>query len=255
MRTRAPWWRVRDRPRRSSVDRERWVLVSLGAITIVAAVLMYVVPTVVTASILLVPLVLGSLLLPPRLIPGLTGFVVLVLAVETLIEFGVTDISGRRWVNIVVVCGMAATAVWLARRRTALGITGLRGDTILLDLRERIGRQGILPPLPRDWYADAATRPAGGATPFAGDFIVAHLSADNRWFSVAVVDVSGKGVDAGSRSLLLSGALGALLGSVPPDRFLLAANDFLVRQEWQEGFATAVHVCLDLTDGRYEIRS
>jgi hypothetical protein len=241
--------------RRSSADRERWLLATLIAATLVSAVLMFAFPAVVSAAILMVPLVVGSLLLPPRLIPGFVGFVFLVLMVETVIEFGTEGIPARRWVNIVVVSGMSAVVVWLARRRTALGITGIRGDTILLDLRERIGRQGVMPPLPRDWYADAATRPAGGTTPFAGDFTVAHLSGDQRWLSVAVVDVSGKGVDAGPRSLLLSGALGALVGSVPPDKFLLAANDFLVRQEWHEGFATAVHVCLDLTSGSYEIRS
>jgi len=255
VRSRVPWWRARERLRRSSADRERSLLVALGAVTLLAAVLMYAFPAVVTAAILLVPLVVGSLLMPPRLIPGFVGFVVLALVVETVLEFGFSGISARRWVNIAVVLAMGVVVVWLARRRTALGIPGIRGDTILLDLRERIGRQGVLPPLPPDWYAETATRPAGGATPFAGDFTVAHVSTDQRWFSVAVVDVSGKGVDAGPRALLLSGALGALVGSVPPEEFLRAANDFLVRQKWHEGFATAVHVCVDLTVGSYEIRS
>ena len=228
---------------------------TLCAATLLAAVLMYLFPEVVTAAILLVPLVLGSLLMPPRLIPSFVAFVLVVLVVETLVEFGLGDFPPRRWLNIVVILAMSAALVWLARRRTALGVTGIRGDTILLDLRERIGRQGVLPLLPQDWYADAATRPAGGATPFAGDFTVAHLSSDGSAFSVAVVDVSGKGVDAGPRSLLLSGALGALVGSVAPGEFLRAANDFLVRQDWREGFATAVHVCVDLTRGTYEIRS
>jgi serine phosphatase RsbU (regulator of sigma subunit) len=55
--------------------------------------------------------------------------------------------------------------------------------------------------------------------------------------------------------LLLSGAFGGLLGALPAARFLPAANDYLLRQDWSEGFATAVHLSLDLTTGEFEIRS
>ena len=34
-----------------------------------------------------------------------------------------------------------------------------------------------------------------------------------------------------------------------------AANDYLLRQEWEEGFATAVHLSLDLATGRFEVRT
>jgi serine phosphatase RsbU (regulator of sigma subunit) len=72
---------------------------------------------------------------------------------------------------------------------------------------------------------------------------------------VAVVDVSGKGEAAGTRALLLSGAFGGLLGALPPHQFLLAANDYVLRQGWDEGFATAVHLSLDLATGDYELRT
>ena len=65
-----------------------------------------------------------------------------------------------------------------------------------------------------------------------------------------MVDVSGKGEEAGTRALLLSGAFGGLLGALPPAEFLPAANDYLLRQDWDEGFATAVHLSLDLADRR-----
>jgi serine phosphatase RsbU (regulator of sigma subunit) len=97
-------------------------------------------------------------------------------------------------------------------------------------------------------------RSAGGSA-FAGDFIVGSRSADGRWLQVAVVDVSGKGEQAGSRSLLLSGAFGGLLGALDPPSFLPAANDYLLRQDWSEGFATAVHLSLDLETGDFELRS
>jgi serine phosphatase RsbU (regulator of sigma subunit) len=101
---------------------------------------------------------------------------------------------------------------------------------------------------------ESAARSAG-FTSFAGDFLVAHRAEDRAALSLVLVDVSGKGVDAGTRSLLLSGALGGLIGAVSPDRFLPSANEFLLRQAWDEGFATAVHVHLDLVTGDYEIRS
>jgi serine phosphatase RsbU (regulator of sigma subunit) len=94
---------------------------------------------------------------------------------------------------------------------------------------------------------------AGGSS-FAGDFIVGSRSHEH-FLEVAVVDVSGKGAQAGSRSLLLSGAFGGLLGALPPDGFLPAANDYLLRQDWSEGFATAVHLSLDLSTGAFELRS
>ena len=60
-------------------------------------------------------------------------------------------------------------------------------------------------------------RPAGGSS-FGGDFLVS--SCDGKTLEVALVDVAGKGVDAGTRALLLSGAFGGLLGSVPQGEFL-----------------------------------
>ena len=71
-------------------------------------------------------------------------------------------------------------------------------------------------------------RPAGGAS-FGGDFVVS--TCDGKTLEVAVVDVSGKGIDAGTRALLLSGAFGGLLGSVPASEFLSACNAYLRRAE------------------------
>jgi len=79
------------------------------------------------------------------------------------------------------------------------------------------------------------------------------LTEDGRRFEVVLVDVSGKGRGAGSRSLHLSGAVSGLLGSVTPEEFLPAANAYLLRQEWDEGFATAVHLAVDLVTGAYTV--
>ena len=100
--------------------------------------------------------------------------------------------------------------------------------------------------------AEMALRPAGGQS-FSGDFVVAARTNGGRTLEVVLTDVSGKGMDAGSRALLLSGAFGGLLGSLPPHAFLPAANGYLLRQDWDEGFATSIHLVLDLDSGDYEL--
>ena len=156
--------------------------------------------------------------------------------------------------GLVSVAVTGLVAYEFARSREETGLSGLRSDTVLLELRRRLEQQGRLPQLPPGWRAEAVVRPAGGG-PFSGDFVVSARPGDGHRLEVAVADVSGKGVDAGTRALLLSGALGGLLGSQDAEDFLPAANAYLVRQDWDEGFATAVHVVLDLVTGKYVITS
>ena len=141
-------------------------------------------------------------------------------------------------------------AVLMARTRGKLGVQGLRGDAMLLELRDRLKSQGELPPLPKDWGGKVVLKQAGGSS-FGGDFLVSMRDEDK--VEIALVDVSGKGVDAGTRALLLSGTFGGLLGSGVD--FLPACNTYLHRQRGDEGFVTAVHVRLDLATGDYTITS
>ena len=90
---------------------------------------------------------------------------------------------------------------------------------------------------------------------YAGDFLVADLSDDQRRLEVILVDVCGKGTAAGPAALQFAGALGGLLGALPPVELFRAANDFLLRQHEDEQFATAVHLLVDLEEGTYEITS
>ena len=71
-----------------------------------------------------------------------------------------------------------------------------------------------MPVLPDGWQAWSCILSAHGDR-FSGDFVVAHLSASGHRLEIVLVDVSGKGTRAGTRSLLLSGALGGLLGADP----------------------------------------
>jgi hypothetical protein len=154
-----------------------------------------------------------------------------------------------------IMATIAVTAVFadvLARTRAKLGLQGLRGDQMLIELRDRIRAQGKLPQLGDGWGSEVVLRPAGGAS-FGGDFVVS--ACDGKTLEVALVDVSGKGIDAGTRALLLSGAFGGLLGSVPRSDFLGVCNAYLRRGRWNEGFVTAVHLWINLTSGEYVIAS
>jgi hypothetical protein len=153
---------------------------------------------------------------------------------------------------VVVVAATAAVVHLLARSRGRLGVQGTRGDSMLVDLRDRLTAQGEMPELPEGWSAEVVLRSAGGAS-FSGDFLVATRSEDGHTLEVALVDVSGKGAAAGTRALLLSGAFGGLLGSVPHEDFLPATNRYLLRQQWEEGFATVAHVMVDLRSGDYVV--
>ena len=223
----------------------------LCGVGVLIGVLQYSVPVVPLAA-LIIPMVFGNLILGPRTLPWAVVFLLGVLVVVAAAT--PTLLDGRRIGGVVVIFLVGLIILVSSFRRTNLGVAGVRGESMLVDLRDRIHNQARMPGLPDTWYAEAVMRSAGGSS-FAGDFMVASRSHDGRSLQVAVVDVSGKGEQAGSRSLLLSGAFGGLLGALPAESFLPAANDYLLRQDWSEGFATAVHVSLDLGTGAFELRS
>lgn len=196
-------------------------------------------------GLMILPVLAGGLLLWPRALRILFGLVALMLAYDALYRR-----AGPGIIATVVVTGVFADV--LARTRWKLGVQGLRGDRMLIELRDRIRAQARLPALPAGWQSAAVLRPAGGAS-FGGDFLVSWC--DGKTLEVALVDVSGKGVDAGTRALLLSGAFGGLLGSVPQGEFLSACNAYLRRGPALEGFVTAVHLALDLATGEYTLSS
>lgn len=224
----------------------------LAALAVVLTVVSSLDFAAVGASVLALPL-LGAGLLLERRDARAVAAVVLVCFLYDVLAFGV----GRGGVGLgapVVLAVTAGVAYEFSRFREDTGLSGASGQDVLVELRQRLQVQGELPSLPRPWAAQSVVRPAGGG-PFAGDFVVSALTHGGRCLEVALVDVSGKGVAAGTRALLLSGALGGLLGSVPTRQFLAAANAYLERQDWIDGFATAVHLALDLTDGRVEVAS
>jgi hypothetical protein len=239
LRWQSRWWTTSDSQ----------PLVGLIGVTLLIGAALWSLPAWFPLMLLLVPLVVASVLLGPRLLPWYVVFLLLVLAIVAPQQ---PVIDTRTLIAVAVIFGLGLYFLFASFRRSRLGVAGLRGESMLVDLRDRILKQGRIPDLPPSWYAASELRSAGG-TAFAGDFVVASRVGDR--LDLAVVDVSGKGERAATRALLLSGALGGLLGAVPPAQFLPAANDFLLRQEWEEGFATAVHLSIDLGSGDFIVRT
>jgi hypothetical protein len=206
-------------------------------------------PSVMPWSSFLPVVVLAGLFLPPR------WLAVVLLVIAVLLAYDGWSLMGKQkdfFGAMVVIVALAAMMTWLAVSRAPLGVQGTLAVSMLVDLRDRIRAQSELPALPEPWHAEVEVESAY-SEPFAGDFAVANISDAGDRFEVALVDVSGKGLDAGTRALLLSGALGSLLGAMDPADLLGAANSYLIRQDWNDGFATAIHVALELDTGRFSV--
>jgi hypothetical protein len=206
------------------------------------------VPLWVPPSVFLLLLLLGSFQL------RLQGLIVLcaVVAVEIAVLWSLDHPTLVPGTLVVLALSIVAVLVF-ARSRDRLGLQGAPGELMLVDLRDRLAAHGRIPELPAGWRVDTALRSAH-AEAFSGDFMVATTREGDQ-LEIVLVDVSGKGQDAGVRSLLLSGAFGGLLGAMPRTEFLGAANEYLLSQAWEEGFATAVHLAVHLGTGEYWLAS
>ena len=247
-------WLTRSSRRFRASGRPTWgpTLLVLTAVCAVLAVLTVAFPTGVPASIFVLVIVLGGFFLPVR------GLALLYLAIAVaLLYVAARRHNGTTPLNRSVVLLLGVTAllmVWIAHSRARLGVQGTAGESMLVDLRDRLRAQGELPVLPRAGMPrSSCARPTATSSRVTSWWPRPATRASS--FELALVDVSGKGAGAGTRALLLSGALGGLLGAMPPEQFLAAANDYLLRQRWTEGFATAVHVAIDLRSGDFTVDS
>lgn len=199
-------------------------------------------PTIAVPSLLIVVLLSASFVM------GATALIYLEVIIA--LSFVFMAASGNVvFGQVLGVFASGALVMWWMRFRARHGLAGTQSDTMLLEVRERILGLANIPQLPGEWSAEAVIRPALGAS-FAGDFAV-FADGSGGSLEMALFDVSGKGTHAAARALLLQGAYGGLIGSMPFGEFLPAANSFLLRQHWDEGFATAAHVHINLATGRY----
>lgn len=238
--------RLSDQTRQQFITKNRRVAFGLALVTIAIALLAaHLSEWWFSPGVMILPILAGGLLLWPRALRILIAVVAACLVYDVI-----KDKAGPG-----IIVTIAATAYFsdvLSNTRGKLGTRGLRADRMMIELRDRIRAQGTLPELGDGWGSAVVLRPAGGSS-FGGDFVVSH--SDGKSLEVALVDVSGKGMDAATRALLLSGAFGGVLGSVPPEQFLPAANAYLRREPADEGFVTAVHLSIDLSSGEYTLYS
>ncbi|MEP7035229.1 MAG: PP2C family protein-serine/threonine phosphatase [Dermatophilaceae bacterium] len=225
-------------------------IVAALALVLVSALLAFLLiqwPSAMPWSAFVPVMVVGGLFLPPR------WLAVVLLAIGLMLGYAgwMRVLDQTSFTGSVVVSAVVAVMMsWLAVSRARLGVQGTLGESMLVDLRDRLRAHGELPTLPEPWHAEVALQSAYGDS-FSGDFVVASRSNTRDQLEVALVDVSGKGMNAGTRALLLSGAIGGLLGAMEPPDFLSATNSYLIRQGWGEGFATAIYVALDLDTGSF----
>jgi hypothetical protein len=240
-RRRRPWLDAGPEPERLS-----FAFFFLFATLVGLAMLAF--PDYVSITAIVLPLVIGSVFLGPRELPW---FVVYNVVLLTLALPRVPNFNNRILFTVVVLFLLAFVIMLTSFRRSRLGIAGTMGESMLTELSDRIQGQGVLPDLPPPWHAESEIRSAGG-TRFSGDFFVVGDVATGR-LDVSVVDVSGKGDRAGTRALLLAGAMGGLVSAVEPAEFLPATNTYLINHPWQDGFATAIHLSVDLATGDFRV--
>ena len=231
--------------RQFTTGNRRMAFIASAAVIAIAVAAVHVSVWWFSPGVMILPILAGGLLMWPRALHIFFIFV----AAGVVYDL----VKGKAGPGIVATIVLTAVfADVLSRTRKKLGVQGLRGDRMLLELRDRIQAQGKLPRLGEGVGLVGGAQQAGGAS-FGGDFVVS--SFDGKTLEVALVDVSGKGIDAGTRALLLSGAFGGLLGSVPREEFLPACNAYMRRGAATEGFVTAVHLSLDLASGEFVIAS
>ena len=239
--TRIVGWRTGTR------EGQTFFLLILSAILVAITVISFIHYSSAPIVAFIIPILLGTLTLRYRPLMLL----VIVAGVGLTITVTKEGLDPVRF-SALIMMGISALIVLAGASRIRSGLPGLLSEAMLLDLQSRLLAQGKVPPLPQGWGAQSAMKSAGGAK-FAGDFMVSGLSDCGTTLDMVLVDVCGKGVTAGTQSLHFSGALGGLIGALSPEELFAAANRFLLRQNWEDGFATAVHVAVNLQSGEFSI--
>jgi hypothetical protein len=235
--------------RTGSRGSQAFLLVVLLGLVGIAVGVGSLVEVLVPVSMWFLFLMLGTMLL--RFVPlAVLGLVLLAVAWWTSIETGFATASRSAALAIFAV-GLLLALYQASKQRSGLPMA--LSEAVLSQLRDRLQRQGVVPALPNGWRSQSATITANGPS-YAGDFLVADLR-EGRWLEMALVDVCGKGTSVGPQALQFAGALGGLIGALPPAELMSAANQFLLRQESDESLATAVHIKVDLVTGDYTITS
>jgi Stage II sporulation protein E (SpoIIE) len=245
----AGWLRSRaDAWRSGSVRAQWWLAATLVLLILLSLVVSLVAPDLMPLTAYFLWLLVARILLSFRPLVVVATVNAVAGSLALLLAHGMTPV---RWVAVVEFLLAVVLVLYVAGRlRSALPST--LSEALLGNLRDRLQAQGRVPPLPEGWQCQSAMLTSAGGG-YAGDFLVADLRGER--LEVILVDVCGKGTGAGPAALQFAGALGGLIGALPPEQLFRAANDFLLRQNDDESFATAVHLLVDLVDGGYQITS
>ena len=169
---------LRTQLSRQFITRNRRLAFALSLVTIAIAVAsVHLSEWWFSPGVMILPILAGGLLLWPRALRIFFGF-----AAAALIYDVVEGKAGAGIVATIVLTAVFADV--LARTREKLGVQGLRGDRMLLELRDRIRAQGKLPELGEGWGSSLVLKPAGGSS-FGGDFVVSFC--DGKMLEVALV--------------------------------------------------------------------
>ncbi|MDZ5663493.1 serine/threonine-protein phosphatase [Nocardioides sp. zg-1308] len=243
VRQRVEGWRTGSR------GSQAFLLTLLVALVVASVGVGAVAEVVVPVSLWFLFLMVGTMLL--RFVPLLLLVAVLSAAAGyTSVE---SDFATASRTSALLIFALAVIVAIHQSSRQRSGLPMALSEAVLTQLRDRLQRQGVVPSLPNGWRSESATITANGPS-YAGDFLVADLR-EGRWLEMALVDVCGKGTSVGPQALQFAGALGGLIGALPPAELMAAANHFLLRQESDESLATAVHIKIDLVTGDYTITS
>src|SRR6516162_11592484 len=163
LRAAAGW--VSSQVRQQFITRNRRVAFGLTLVTVAIAVAaVHVSAWWFSPGVMILPILAGGLLLWPRALRIFFGFAAVALIYDVF-----EDKAGAGIIATIVLTAVFADV--LARTREQLGVQGLRGDRMLLELRDRIRAQGKLPELGEGWGSSLVLKPAGGSS-FGGDFLV-----------------------------------------------------------------------------------
>ena len=224
--------------RTGSNEGQRTVLFFLCGLSVVILVGSLIDYRTVAAAWFVVPMLFGTVTLRYRHLLLLIGWITVCVTITVTVESVNNGMTGARLSTLGAMLFVVVVVLYDSSHSRS-GVPHTVSEAMLVDLRDRLQSQGTVPPLPAGWTAQSAMKYSGGAR-FSGDFLVATLTDDDSRLEMVLVDVCGKGVAAGTRSLQFAGALGGLIGALPPNGLFAAANSFLLRQKWDDGFATAV---------------
>jgi hypothetical protein len=176
------------------LSRAPWLLVvTFVGLGVVSGFAVETWPQQVPWTIYALLVVAAGLFLEPRpLVVVYVGLSVIIVYVGAVLG----DRKGAALGTSAAILAIMLLMLWLAGARARAGVVGVSGESMLVDMRDRLRAQGELPPLPEWWGAEVALESAYGDS-FAGDFVVATRSTDERTLEIALVDVSGKGRNAG----------------------------------------------------------